>query len=57
MLLSDLFSPSEYLIKPKLKESDVEKVIEPFVETAGEEKDCANEKAKKTAEEKSKVTK
>eukprot|EP00090_Calanus_glacialis_P002224 TRINITY_DN1166_c0_g1_i2.p1 TRINITY_DN1166_c0_g1~~TRINITY_DN1166_c0_g1_i2.p1 ORF type:complete len:1014 (-),score=434.62 TRINITY_DN1166_c0_g1_i2:191-3232(-) len=47
----------EYLIKPKPKESKVEKVIEPVVETAGEEKEGANEKAKETAEEKPKVTK
>ena len=56
LLLSDLFSPREYLIKPKPKESKVEKVIEPVVETA-EEKEGANEKAKETAEEKPKVTK
>ena len=57
LLLSDLFSPREYLIKPKPKEPKVEKVIEPVVETAGEEKEGADEKAKETAEEKPKVTK
>jgi hypothetical protein len=54
LLLSDLFSPREYLIKPKPKEQKVEKVI--VVETAGEEKEGSNEKATETAEEKPKVT-
>jgi len=47
----------EYLIKPKPKEPKVEKVIEPVVETAGEEKEGTDEKAKETAEEKPKVPK